>query len=95
MEFNNELTEKNQNYLLDVLSLKDENKYLKERLDDVENDLETLKKKVKEMEKQNASEKEQRVKNGTDFLNFINSNHKEMVKHIKIAFNIPEEQNKV
>ena len=95
LEFNNELTEKNQNYLLDVLSLKDENKYLKERLDDVENDLETLKKKVKEMEKQNASEKEQRVKNGTDFLNFINSNHKEMVKHIKIAFNIPEEQNKV
>ena len=95
LEFNNDLTEKNQNYLLDVLSLKDENKYLKERLDNVENDLEALKKKVKEVEKQNASEKEQRMKAGTDFLNFINSNHKEMVNHIKIAFNIPEEQNKV
>jgi len=95
LEFNNDLTEKNQNYLLDVLSLKDENKYLKERLDNVENDLESLKKKVKEVEKQNASEKEQRMKAGTDFLNFINSNHKEMVNHIKIAFNIPEEQNKV
>ena len=92
---NSFLSTENESYTFENNSLKNENQYLKDKLNSVENDLVILKKKFEEMEKKLEKSEEQRMKAGNDLLNFVNSNHEEMVKHIKIAFNIPEKKNNI
>ena len=95
---NTTLTEANEYYSSDHISLNNENKYLKDKIEVMENefakfkkDFEEMKKKLENSEEQRIKAEEQRVKAGYDFLNFYNSHHQEMVKYIEFyLFIIPQ-----
>lgn len=79
----------NEDYYSQILGLKQENKFLKDKIDVIEKELQKLSDELK-------SEKQQRItttkKIQKNIIDMMESNHKNMIERMRNAFNIEEEQ---